>query len=71
MKKKNTKLKRFIADSIGTGIFWTIAYIPVYLYTAKTFRLAMVGLLFAAILEIALGGLFGKFLDRFREIFIH
>jgi hypothetical protein len=45
----NKKIKKFILDSIGTEIFWTIVYIPIYLYTSKTLYYALIGLGLAAL----------------------
>ena len=65
----NKKAKKFILDSIGTAIFWTLVYIPIYLYTSKTLYYALVGLGLAALVEVAFGGIFGRFLDWFRKRF--
>lgn len=64
----NKKMKRFIMDSVGTAIFWTLVYTPIYLYTSKTLVYALVGLGLAALVEVLLGGIFGKYLDWFRMI---
>lgn len=64
----NKKVKRFILDSVGTAIFWTIIYTPIYLFTSKSLYFALVGLGLAALVEIAFGGVFGKYLDWFRNL---
>jgi hypothetical protein len=61
--------RKFAIDSVACAIFWTIAYIPIFLYTSKSLDLALLGLGSAAVLEILLGGLYGKFLDAFRNRF--
>ena len=61
--------RRFAVDSVACAILWTIAYIPIFLYTSKTLDLAILGLGSAALVEILLGGLYGKFLDAFRKKF--
>jgi hypothetical protein len=48
------------------GIFWTIVYTPVFLFTSKSLDAALIGLASAAVLEFSLGGVFGKFNDWFR-----
>ena len=48
------------------GIFWTLVYTPVFLYTSRTIEAAALGLAFAAVLEILLGGVYGRFSDWFR-----
>ncbi len=65
----NKKLKKFVIDSIATAIFWTIVYIPIYSYTSKTLYYALIGLGLAALVEVAFGGLFGRYLDWFRTKF--
>jgi hypothetical protein len=65
----NKKVKKFVMDSVGTAIFWTIVYIPIYLYTSKTLYYALIGLGLAALVEVAFGGIFGRYLDWFRTIF--
>ena len=45
------------------AIFWVIVYTPVYLYTSKSLDAALVGLGSSAVLEILLGGVYGKFND--------
>jgi hypothetical protein len=65
----NKRVKKFVMDSIGTAIFWTIVYIPIYLYTSKTLYFALVGLGLAALVEVAFGGIFGRYLDWFRKLF--
>jgi hypothetical protein len=61
--------RKFAIDSVGCAIFWTIAYIPIFVYTSKSLGLGLAGLGSAALLEILLGGLYGKFLDAFRKKF--
>lgn len=69
-KKVNRWIKKFIIDSIATAIFWTIVYIPIYLYTSKTLYFALIGLGLAALVEVAFGGLFGRYIDKFRSVFL-
>ena len=59
----------FAIDSLACTIFWTIVYIPIFLYTSRSMELALVGLGSAALLEILFGGLYGRFLDVFRKKF--
>jgi hypothetical protein len=67
MKKVNGK--KFVVDSIASAIFWTLVYIPVFVYTSKSIELALVGLGSAALIEILFGGAYGRFLDWFRRAF--
>ncbi len=59
--------KKFLVDAIAMAIFWTIAYTPVYLYTSKSLDAALIGLAASALLEIGLGGVYGKFSDWLRH----
>jgi hypothetical protein len=59
--------KKFIADSIGTAVFWTAVYLPIFLVTSKSLEFALVGLGTSALVEVAFGGVFGRFLDWFRR----
>jgi hypothetical protein len=59
--------RKFIADAASMAIFWTVVYTPVFLYTSRSIEAALVGLGSSTILEIALGGVYGKFLDWFRR----
>ncbi len=59
--------RRFLADSAGTALFWTLVYFPVFFYTSKSLEAALIGLASAAVLEGLLGGPYGKFLDWFRR----
>jgi len=59
--------RRFIADAASMAIFWTIAYTPVFLYTSRSIEAALIGLGSSTVLEILLGGVYGKFLDWFRR----
>ncbi len=59
--------RRFLADSAGTALFWTLVYSPVFFYTSKSLEAALIGLASAAVLEGLLGGPYGKFLDWFRR----
>lgn len=61
--------RNFVIDSLACAIFWTMVYIPIFLYTSKSIDLALVGLGSAAIVEILFGGLYGRFLDLFRSKF--
>ena len=47
--------------------FWVIVYTPVYLYTSKSLDAALVGLGSSVVLEILLGGVYGKFNDYVRK----
>jgi hypothetical protein len=58
--------RKFAADAASMAIFWTIVYTPVFLYTSKSVEAAVVGLGSATVLEILLGGVYGKFNDWFR-----
>jgi hypothetical protein len=49
------------------AIFWVIVYTPVYLCTSKSLDAALVGLGSSAVLEILLGGVYGKFNDWVRK----
>ena len=59
--------KRFAVDSVACAIFWTLVYVPIFLYTSRSIGLFFVGLGSAAAVEIIFGGLYGKFLDLFRR----
>ncbi|MDG7005526.1 MAG: L-alanine exporter AlaE [Nitrososphaerota archaeon] len=50
------------------AIFWTTVYTPVFLYTSKTIDAAVIGLASSTVLEITLGGVYGRFLDWFRRV---
>lgn len=67
MKQRNGR--KFVVDSIASAIFWTVVYIPVFVYTSKSMELALVGLASAALIEIVFGGVYGRFLDWFRRTF--
>ncbi len=66
---KNFNRKKFLVDSVASAIFWTLVYIPVFVYTSKSIELALVGLASAALIEILFGGAYGRFLDSFRNAF--
>ncbi|MGP8070655.1 MAG: L-alanine exporter AlaE [Candidatus Bathyarchaeia archaeon] len=66
----NNRSRKFLADSLATAVFWTIIYTPIFLYTSKSLDLALVGLGTSAVVEIAFGGLYGRFLDWFRKFWI-
>ena len=68
MDLMNSKLRRFLMDSAGTAIFWTVVYTPIYLYTSRTLGFALIGLGLAALVEVLLGGIFGRYLDWFRNL---
>jgi hypothetical protein len=59
--------KKFAVDAVCMAIFWVIVYTPVYLYTSKSLDAALVGLGSSAVLEILLGGVYGKFNDWIRK----
>ena len=59
--------RKFAVDAVCMAIFWVIVYIPVYLYTSKSFESAVVGLGSSAVLEILFGGVYGKFNDYVRK----
>lgn len=61
--------RKFVIDSVASAIFWTLLYIPVFVYTSKSAELALIGLGSAALIEILLGGVYGRFLDWFRRAF--
>lgn len=58
--------RKFLVDAVSMGIFWTVVYTPVFLYTSKSLEAALLGLASALVLEIMLGGIYGKFSDWFR-----
>ena len=60
-------LRKLAVDSVACAIFWTLVYIPIFLYTSRSLNLSFVGLGSAATVEISFGGLYGKFLDLFRR----
>jgi hypothetical protein len=66
---KGVKGKKFLVDSVASAIFWTVVYIPVFVYTSRSVDLALVGLASAALIEILFGGAYGRFLDWFRRAF--
>jgi len=66
---KGVNGKKFLIDSVASVVFWTIVYIPVFVYTSKSIELALVGLASAALIEILFGGAYGRFLDWFRSAF--
>ncbi len=66
---KGVQGKKFVIDSVASAIFWTMVYIPVFVYTSKSVELALVGLGSAALIEILFGGAYGRFLDWFRRAF--
>jgi hypothetical protein len=59
--------RKFAIDSLACAVFWTLVYIPIFLFTSKTLELAIVGLGSAALVEVLFGGLYGKFLDEIRK----
>lgn len=61
--------RKFAIDSVACAIFWTLVYIPIFIYTSKSLDLALVGLGSAALVEILFGRVYGKFLDIFRKKF--
>jgi len=48
------------------AIFWTIVYTPVFLHASRSIEAALIGLGSSTVLEILLGGVYGKFNDWFR-----
>ena len=58
--------RRFAVDAASMAIFWTVVYTPVFLLTSRSLEAAIFGLASAALLEIALGGIYGRFSDWFR-----
>ncbi len=66
----NTRAKgvsrKFAVDATSMAIFWTTVYTPIFLYTSKSIEAALVGLGSSAVLEILLGGVYGRFSDWFR-----
>ena len=66
---KTFNKRKFIADSLGTAIFWTVIYLPIFLFISRSFQLALVGLGTSALVEVAFGGIYGRFLDWFRVKF--
>ncbi len=54
---------------MATAVFWTIIYTPIFLFTSRSLDLALVGLGASALVEVAFGGFFGRFLDWFRRGF--
>lgn len=59
--------KKFVVDAASMAIFWTAVYTPVFLYTSKSIEAALIGLGSSTVLEILLGGVYGRFLDWFRK----
>lgn len=69
MRNKYTRAfanRKFVADAVSMGIFWTIVYTPVFLYTSRSLDAALIGLASITLLEVLLGGVYGKFNDWFR-----
>ena len=59
--------RKFAIDAFCMANFWVIVYTPVYLYTSKSLDAALVGLGSSVVLEILLGGVYGKFNDYVRK----
>jgi len=59
-------LRKFAVDAASTAIFWTVVYTPVFLLTSRSLEAALFGLGSAAVLEVVLGGVYGRFSDWFR-----
>lgn len=53
-------------DAASMAIFWTTVYTPIFLYTSRSIDVALIGLGSSTVLEILLGGVYGKFNDWFR-----
>ena len=66
MNIKTFANRKFVADAASMAIFWTIVYTPVFLYTSRSIEAALIGLGSSTVLEILLGGVYGKFNDWFR-----
>ncbi len=58
--------RRLLVDATSMAIFWTVAYTPIFLYTSRSLEAALLGLASAAVLEVLLGGVYGRFSDWFR-----
>jgi len=58
--------RKFVVDATSMAIFWTVVYTPVFLLTSRSLEAALIGLGSAAVLEVVLGGLYGRFSDWFR-----
>ena len=61
--------RKFVVDATSMAIFWTAAYTPVFLLTSRSLEAALFGLGSAAVLEVVLGGAYGRFSDWFRAKF--
>jgi hypothetical protein len=61
--------RSFLIDSAACAIFWIVAYVPIFLYTSRFLDLVLIGLGSAALVEVLLGGNYGRFLDWFRKRF--
>ena len=59
-------IRKFAVDATSMAIFWTVVYTPVFLLTSRSLDAALLGLGSAAGLEVALGGVYGRFSDWFR-----
>jgi len=59
--------RKFAVDAVSMAIFWVIVYTPVFLFTSKSIEAALIGLGSSAVLEILLGGVYGKFNDWVRK----
>lgn len=58
--------RKFVVDAASMAIFWTVVYTPVFLLTSRSLETALFGLGSAAVLEVVLGGVYGRFSDWFR-----
>ncbi len=61
------RYRKFVVDATSMAIFWTLVYTPVFLLTSRSLEAALLGLGSAALLEVALGGVYGRFSDWFRR----
>jgi hypothetical protein len=66
----NKARKKWMVDTMATSIFYSITYIPVYLYLGYPDWVKVgIGVLYTALGELILGGFLGRFIDKFRSIF--
>lgn len=66
----NETKKEWLVDTMAVSTFYTVTYLPVYLYLGYLdWTKVGIGVLYTAIGELVLGGFLGRFIDWFRRIF--
>jgi len=66
----NKARKKWVVDTLAASIFYSITYLPVYLYLGyPDWAKVGIGVLYTALGELLLGGFLGRFIDRFRSFF--